>query len=277
MKRTTILYSRRALLLLLCLSLLLGVCGCTKKAATAAYSVEEGVAFLESKEAEDPAEVDRILQERREAELAAQREQLLEELSSGVRDVWPMFQDYVLLGDSRAVGFWLFDFLDKSRVLADGGDTIRKVADHMDEIVALNPSTIFLCYGLNDVSIGFWNTPESYAEEMMEVVDSLKEKLPNARVVISGILPATDPAFDRSSKWREIPQYSAAVEAAVAERGEPGVLFVNNDSIAAAHMDLWEVDGIHVQRPFYPYWASNLIIAVLEDGQAPAESVSTEG
>ena len=233
--------------------------------------VAEGVAYLEQLEARDPGRVDEILRERREAQLAAEREALLQSLYSGEQDVWPLFTDFVLLGDSRAVGFWYYHFLDKERVLADGGDTIRKVEEHLDEIVALHPSYIFLCYGLNDVSIGFWNTPESYAEEMMEVVAMLNEAVPEAKVIISSILPATDPAFDRSSKWREIPQYSAAVEAACAENG---VIFVNNDQIAAEHMDLWEVDGIHLQIPFYKYWASNLIIAVLEGGAQSAEEVS---
>ena len=223
--------------------------------------VQEGVAFLQSLEEKDPAVVDTLLKERRQAELAAMKEALLQQLYNGEIDVWSLFEDYALLGDSRAVGFSYYGCLEPSRVFADGGDTIRKIEEHIDELKALNPSYIFLCYGLNDVSIGFWNTPEVYAAEMIEIVSKLNEELPNATVIVSSILPARDPAFDLSSKWREIPQYSAAVESACQEYG---VVFVNNDKIAKDHADLYDIDGIHLQIGFYDYWGSNLITAALE-------------
>lgn len=236
------------------------VSGHRSKADLAA--VEPGIAFLEAQEAKDPAQVDEILRVRREEQLKREHDQLLEELSSGERDVWSMFEDYVLLGDSRAVGFYYYDFLPHSRVLAEGGDTIRKVADHLEDIRALNPSYVYLCYGINDVSIGFWDTPEEYATEMVEVVRSINEVVPKAKVVVSSIFPATDPAFELSEKWREIPAYSAAVHEACDENG---IIFVDNDEIAAQHMDWFQPDGIHLMTYFYPLWAANLIIGVLED------------
>ncbi len=174
-----------------------------------------------------------------------------------------MFEDYVLLGDSRAVGFYYYDFLSESRCLAEGGDTIRNVADHLEEIRALNPAYVYLCYGINDVGIGIWETPEAYAAEMIEVVHSINEVVPHARVVVSSILPATDPAFEQSSKWLEIPDYCTAVGAACQENG---VIFVDNSELAAQHFDLYQPDGIHLQPDFYPIWAANLIMSVLEAG-----------
>ena len=262
-----------ALLGLVCVILLaLVLIPALKKGPTAEpanpEALEAGRAFLEEMDSKDPAKVDEVLKQRRAEKLAKEREALLQKLYNGEVDVWSMFEDYVLLGDSRAVGFYYYDFLDKSRVLADGGNTIRNVADHMDEIIALNPSYIYLCYGLNDVSIGYWTTKEPYAQEMLQVVRGLQEKLPDALVVVSSILPARDPAFQRASKWREIPDYSAAVEAMCKENG---IVFVNNDQISAEHADLWGPDGIHLQPAFYNYWGSNLIAATLQ-AQNPADT-----
>lgn len=237
------------------------VSGHRSKADLAA--VAPGIAYLEAQEARDPAQVDEILRQRREEQRKRERAQLLEELSSGERDVWPMFEDFVLLGDSRAVGFYSYDFLSHSRVLAEGGDTIRKVADHLEEIKALNPAYVFLCYGINDVSIGFWDEPEEYAAEMIEVVHSINEAVPKAKVVVSSILPATDPAFELSEKWRRIPEFSAAVGEACRENG---ITFVDNDQIAAEHIDWYQPDGIHLMTYFYPVWAANLIMGMLEAG-----------
>lgn len=223
---------------------------------------KEGITYLESLETKNPAVIDEVLAANRKKRMEVERDIILQKLLSDETDVWSMFHDYVILGDSRAVGFYYYDFLEKSRVLADGGDTIRRVAEHMDEIKALNPSYIFLCYGLNDVSIGYWNSPEEYTEEFMEVCNSLKQAVPGARIIVSSILPARDPAFDLSSLWREIPTYSDTVQQACEEND---ILFVDNSQTCEDHADLWDIDGIHVRREFYSYWARNLIVAVIED------------
>ena len=174
-----------------------------------------------------------------------------------------MFRDYVLLGDSRAVGFWYRDFLDKSRVLADGGHTIRNLKENIGKIVEMNPSQIFLCYGLNDSSIGYWDTAEEYVTEYMATVNEIREKLPNAKIVVSSILPAKDPAFQKSKKWYNIPEWSAALEKACKENG---ILFANCDRLAVDHPNLWDPDGIHFREEFYPYWASCLVATLLMEG-----------
>ena len=173
-----------------------------------------------------------------------------------------MFKDYVVMGDSRAVGFWYHDFLDKDRVLADGGHTIRNIPRQMEELVALNPSTVYLCYGLNDTSIGYWDTAEEYVTEFMDVIAQIKENLPETTVVVSSILPARDPAFKRSSSWYDIPEWSAALEAACAENGIP---FANNDQLAEDYPNYWDPDGIHFRPALYPYWAANLVFAALSE------------
>ena len=36
---------------------------------------------------------------------------------------------------------------------------------------------------------------------------------------------------------------------------------MNNDQLAEEHADMWEIDGIHLLKTFYPYWAANLMMA----------------
>lgn len=247
-----------------------------------------GIAYLEAQEQKDPAEVDVFLREREEQRrreeeerLRAEEEQRAEEereriraerraeyeaqiaaIENGETDIWGEFHDFVILGDSRAVGFYYYDFLDKSRVLAGGGDTILKIGEHMSEIVALQPRYIFLCYGLNDVSIGIWNTKEEYVADLMDYIADLRENLPDAVIVVGSILPARDPAFELSSKWYQIPDFSAAIATACAENG---VIFVDNTEICDTYADYWQPDGIHVRPEFYPYWARNLIVGIIRN------------
>ena len=237
--------------------------GGNAKKSTADAEISKGLAYLQSLEEKDPADVQQVRKAIRQRELDAQRDELLDQLTSGKIDPFSLFQDYVVMGDSRAVGFWYRKFLDKGRVLADGGHTIRNIPDQIDTLVTLNPSTIYLCYGLNDCSIGYWDSAESYVAEYMQVVKSIREKLPDATIVVSSILPARDPAFQKSAKWRNIPEWSAALEKACKENG---VLFANCDKLAEDYPNLWDPDGIHFRKEFYPYWASNLVVTTLMEG-----------
>ena len=237
-----------------------------------------GVQFLKELEAQDPTVVDeeiKVLHQQRIQEL---REERLQQLESGEVSVWSLFEDYVLLGDSRAVGFYFYEYLPESRVLAEAGATIRNLQEHIPDLVEINPSRLFLCYGLNDVSIGIWPTPESYVEEYAEIIAEIRQKLPDVDIYISSILPARDPAFEQSSAWYDIPQYSAAVKEMCEEIG---CYYVDNDALAEKYADLWEVDGIHVQRDFYPHWAANMILEVyskdLEDADGEDLSAQEDG
>ena len=220
----------------------------------------EGIAFLQSLENKDPEAVMEVRRDIEQAKINAKRDQMIQQLANGDVDPFSYFKDYVVMGDSRAVGFWYRDFLEKSRVLADGGHTIRNVEKQMDTLVSLNPSMIYMCYGLNDTSIGYWDTAEEYVTEYMETVNTLRERLPNATIVVSSILPARDPAFDRSAKWRNIPAWSAELEKAC---NANGILFANCDSLAVDYPKLWDPDGIHFREDFYPHWASILVITTL--------------
>ncbi len=218
-----------------------------------------GLAFLETMEQRDLEAVDALLRSRQTSavqQLAAGGEEGIE-LSE--TEVWKAFHDYVLLGDSRAVGFFYYDFLDTNRVLADGGHTIRQIQEYMEEIVALQPKYIFLCYGLNDVSIGFWDTPQEYVEELLQIIADLEARMPGVQVVVNSTLPARDPAFETSSDWYRIPEFNQAVAAACREKD---IIFVDNDAIAETYAELWQPDGIHIEESFYPHWAKNMIEAV---------------
>lgn len=232
-------------------------------------AVSAGIAWLKSLEAADVDEVQQKLLEQKQARMNAEREQRRRELTDGTIDVWTLFRDCAVMGDSRAVGFSYFEFMPESQVIAGAGWTIRDIEEHLEELKAVNPTIVFLCFGLNDTSIGIWETPAEYAAEYDQIIQHINRELPNTQVYVNSILPARDPAFDLSEKWREIPEYSGAVEELCAQKGYH---FVNNDAIAEEHSDLWEIDGIHLLSEFYPYWAVNMMMAVYDTDVAADEA-----
>ncbi len=218
----------------------------------------EGVAYLKALEAQSPDAVEEKLRQIEQQHILREREQRIQSLIDDRSGVWKYFENYVILGDSRAVGFSYFGFLDESRVLAESGATILQVSQRLDELAKLNPSTVFLCYGLNDLGVGRWDQPSDYAEGFAKMIESLRRTLPKAKIVVSSILPARDAALETQERWGRIPEFNAAIEAYCKENG---LIFADNEAICQEHADLWEGDGIHVKSTFYPYWAANLIIA----------------
>lgn len=237
--------------------------GGQEEKAAANNETAAGIAYLEVLEKKDPADVKQVREEIYNRKIDAQRDQLVQQLVSGDKDPFTMFKDYCIMGDSRAVGFWYHGFLDKSRCIADGGHTIRDITANMDKLVEMAPGTLYLCYGLNDTSIGYWNSAEDYVGEYMQIIRTIREKLPDTTIIVSSILPARDPAFQRSTKWYNIPDWSAALEKACKENN---VLFANCDSLYDDYPNLWDPDGIHFRKEFYPYWASSLLVAQLMEG-----------
>ena len=214
-----------------------------------AQEIQEGVDFITSLEAKDVNSIKPKISEYRREE---RRRLLLE----GEISIWDTFEDYAILGDSRAVGFYYHEFLDESRCFAFGGATIRNIADYIEDLKSLNPKYIYLCFGLNDVGIGFWSTPEEYAEEYKEIIMNLRSELPNATIVVSSILIARDPAFEDNSAWYEIPDFNYVLMQMCAEND---IKYADNTNICDEYPDLWDIDGIHLKDSFYPYWAANLL------------------
>lgn len=203
---------------------------------------------------------------------ASQEGMIKKEPGNGDPSVWSQFHDYAILGDSRAVGFSYFHFLEFRRILASGGDTIRRIPERFEDLERLQPSCVFFCYGLNDAGIGYWKDGETYAAEYMEMLDKVRELLPDALLVVSSTLPVTQEALRRSPAWKRIVSFNECVCAACPAHG---AVFVDNDALAAYHMDsMWSSDGVHLKEEFYPYWANNLMAGL---SQAKAMRVENSG
>lgn len=242
---------------------------------------QAGIAYLESLEQKDPNAVSQVLRARRQAELEAQREELLRQVKAGELDPFTLFQDAVILGDSRAVGFSYYGYVDENRTMTGTGDTILSLNRQIDALVSMNPQYIYLCYGLNDIKIGHWASVEAHIADYISYVNKIRQQLPDTVVVISSVLPYYDQTGSDDPTAESVPQATGDLTAADLKRlaqipawneamakacDEFGIIFVDNSGICEEHRDLWEPDGIHVKTSFYPYWGKNLVVAALEEG-----------
>ena len=234
----------------------------------------------------DPASIDRLIESREESRFVEEeRSRILaaaaegftrdgwqssaeKDKGNGDKGVWAKFRDYVLLGDSRAVGFSYYGFLESRRVLAQSGATILSISAHYGELKSLNPSYVIFCFGLNDAESSRWPDGEKYAEDLMGYIEEIRSFLPDAKFIVSSVLPTTDKTLERSPQWKRLELYNASLQVVCPEHD---VVFVNNDGISAEYIDtLWEPDGVHVNSAFYVYWANNIYDGMLRARAAAA-------
>lgn len=235
------------------ISLIISLIVSNKKPST--EDLKDGVAYIKTLEKKDTSKTEHTIKEIKRKERKAA-------LESGEQDVWKYFNDSVVLGDSRAVGFEYHGFISEDRVFAEGGATIRNIPDYINGIKKVNPSSIILCFGLNDISIGYWNTSEEYIKELDEMLALLQKELPEATVFVNSILPATDPAFEQSEKWRNIPDWNKDIKEHCEEEKTP---YIDIIDVVKEHKNLYDTDGIHMKKEFYPYWAIAIITEVTEN------------
>ena len=179
--------------------------------------------------------------------------------------VWKAFKErnYVLLGDSRFVGFSAYGFLEEDRVLADNGAVITKILDHLEEFKRLDPEEVYIAFGINDILTGIWPTPESYAEEVLEEVTILREYAPDAAYCFSSILPAVGWALEENPVFEEVDAYNAAVRDMCARNN---ILYIDNTDLLTDPEADYQPDGIHLSIDFYPAWGANLMRSSCEAG-----------
>ncbi len=231
--------------------------------------ITSGVNYIKELEGKSVDAIESDIQQRKKI-------QRLEALKNGTMSVWAQFDDSVILGDSRAVGFYYYDFLPEDRVLAEAGNTILNIDDHLEELKKLNPSNVFICYGVNDIG-GFYDSTEDYCNDMKTQMQKIWEQVPNCTIYISSIIQCVDPAFDTSSAWRRIPEYNEALKKMCDENNWP---FIDNDAVVEEYKDHYQPDGIHLEPVFYEPWALNMISAVMDweakqSGDTSASSQST--
>lgn len=258
------------LAILITLSVFLGISGAAAdKRANRSYEVVKGMEYLKAAENAPTDEAEALFEARQKEKAEAarseeERAKLVSDLQNNRVDVFSVFKDYVILGDSRVLGFSHYKFLGYRRVLAGGGDTFIKALDHLNEVKKLKPSYIFLCYGINDAGSARWKTTEAYSADVYKVIETLQKSFPDAKIIVSSAIWISKGAEKSFPKWGRIYEFNPVYKQ-VCE--ETGAVYVDNDGICEILKEkkMWSGDGIHLSREFYQYWAKNLWLGAMEE------------
>lgn len=233
------------------LVLILGIVS-WRKSVREKEKIQKGLTYLESLENKDIVEINAKVKK-------VKKEQNQEYVSENEDEVWSGFEDAMIIGDSRAVGFSYYGFLAEEQVYAEKGALITSIKEYIPQIKAYNPGQVYICFGLNDLQSGQWSEPEDYSKQCAEIIELLNNEIPQCEVYLNSILPTSEEKMESDPVYSSITKYNDSMKQMCEEKGYN---FVDNTEMAQSHLDLYEIDGLHLESDFYKYWAMNMLLEV---------------
>ncbi|GEM_PF-1220415 len=157
------------------------------------------------------------------------------------------FEDSLFMGDSLTEPLSLYEYLPKSNVLAIKGRNTKTAMEDVKQIANLNPSRIFLYYGMNDLNVT--NDPDVFKTNYGDLIKAIKKLKPDAEIVILSIQYATNSAVAAQPTLsdKRVDEFNGKLKA-LAEENK--YYFLDISSLAN-DSNLYEGDGIHFTTAYY--------------------------
>ncbi len=209
----------------------------TKKVDT-----KEGLLYIEQAAAADISAIEKKIQEMERAE--GKKEE--------ANNYKAVFQNAVIMGDSITEGMVEYDILNPSSVVAKIGSSVIDLGDQIETVQKINPQTIFLAYGMNDIRTTNGHA-EVFGEGYEKLLNELKKKVPNARIFVNSIFPVQDKVLGEMPEYKTLEKYNKQLEK-ICDKYQ--LTFIDNTSLVSE--DDYEPDGIHLKASFYPYWLDHM-------------------
>lgn len=246
-----------AAIVLFIISALLAGCG----SSVSPKDILAGVTFIRSLEEKDVQSIEKSVFEVKRAELLKEAEAKVE---ADPDYVWTALNDigFVIMGDSRAVAFGTYGFMDERHVLAEGGKRCSEVETHFEELKIANPKIVVLAYGLNDIGWGF-DEPSDFAEYMCSVIDIIQDLLPDAYIYLQSILPPNENGIKQAEVYGLAREWNEGIKEYVESHG---YRYLDIEWLADEYGDeYFGEDGVHFYAGFYKYWALEILKRYLYD------------
>lgn len=172
------------------------------------------------------------------------------------------FDDAVFIGDSLTEPLSYYEILSQSNVLSKVGLNLKTAHEVLGNLENLNPKKAFLLFGLNDVENK--DSTETFIKNYDELIMTIRSKVPNIKIYIISILPVKDyvstkkPALSNNN----LAMYNAKLMDFAKEKG---YTFIDATKLAIENQNLYEPDGQHFKRDFYPLYLDLIKVKLTQE------------
>jgi len=170
------------------------------------------------------------------------------------------FKDSLFIGDSITEGLSSYGLVEESNVLASKGFTVSKMGSEVDKVVKAKPQKIFILLGANDILYGM--SSQKFALSYGELVQSIKDRVPGAKIYIQSIFPVAAKVETQKPMMsnNRIDEFNNAIKEMANEKG---VKFLYTASLfkdeKGRMREECSSDGIHLNYKSYSAWISYLM------------------
>ena len=188
------------------------------------------------------------------------------------------YADVALLGNSQIDSFRIYDTLPGADYLYRVGLTVKTVFEKpminetvpvIDKLKDKQYGYIFLLFGENELG---WGYPEIFIEEYGRVIDTVRERQPDARVYIQSILPVSAEVSKKNednTNNARIEEYNALLRRLAEEKnvGYLDVAAVMKNEQGCLPDDA-SADGVHPGKAYCQKWADLIAEQIEEDSES---------
>lgn len=165
------------------------------------------------------------------------------------------FSGSVIIGDSITESIVEYGYLDTDVVISKRGLNISAADQQISTAIKLNPSHVFMAFGSNDLELYGSNTDE-FISAYTTQIQKIQDALPDIPIYINCILPITDDAIAATPDLAYYSQYNEALQNLCTEMN---CTYIDNTSIVKNSTEnLYEPDGEHVIKDYYPKWLTHM-------------------
>ncbi|ANS51979.1 hypothetical protein BM86_21095 [Bacillus thuringiensis] len=159
-----------------------------------------------------------------------------------------IFESSVFLGDSITDGLHDIDILDEKNIVSGIGKSIGDAQKNIEQVANQKPKNIFILLGLCNLT----ETKESAVTQYSQLIQKIKEKLPDTKINILSITPERT---QKEERYKNINDFNEGFKM-IAKKEQ--VNFIDLSPIFKDNPDLYVKDGIHFKPEFYPIWLEYL-------------------
>lgn len=165
-----------------------------------------------------------------------------------------VFQGSVIVGDSITESIVEYGFLDTDVVVCKRGLRIDEATPQLETSIKLHPQTLFLSFGANDLEL-YEGDSSRFIDAYRVQVQKLKDSLPDVPIYINSILPVLPETIEQIPALGYYPEFNQALADFCAEMG---CTYIDNSPLVEGDQNMYEPDGEHVIRDYYPRWLTHM-------------------
>ena len=172
-----------------------------------------------------------------------------QEPSQGEAPSWAKrFAHSVVMGDSIAVGFTDFNYLDATSVVAKTGISMTAAVSEVETVKELAPEHVFLYYGFNDIGHD-GEEYDRFRRKFVTLLETIQTEVPEADIYVNSLFQPLPENQTMNGYYNDVSPYNAVLQEECAQHG---VTFLDNTDLPTATD--FANDGYHLQAGFYSRW-----------------------